>query len=110
MYNIEELKKEIVTRLREIDPEQVVIFGSYAHGAASEDSDVDVYVVTRDQFVPQSYKEKRELVRKVARPLVDLRQKVSLDLLVHTEPMNRKFYSLNSSFARDIREKGLRLL
>ena len=110
MYNIEILKKEIIDRLRNIDPKQIVIFGSFAQDSYTEDSDIDVYVVTKDQFVPKDYKEKRELVRKVSRQLIDLRQSISMDLLVHTDAMNKLFYDLNSSFAREIREKGIHLL
>lgn len=106
----ENIKKELVERLREVDPKQIIIFGSYAHGSPGEDSDVDVYVVTKDQFVPKSYHEKRLLVRKVSRPLNDLRQKLSIDLIVHTDAMNKKFFSMNSSFAKDIQERGIALL
>ena len=30
---------------REFDPEKVILFGSYAHGSASENSDVDILVI-----------------------------------------------------------------
>jgi len=110
MYNIEALKKEVVERLSTLDPQQIIIFGSYAHGTPSEDSDVDVYVVTKEQSIPQNYQEKRELVRRVSRLLIDIRQRVGMDLLVHTAAMHKKFYSLNSSLAREIQEKGIRLL
>mgnify|MGYP006279962563 CR=1 FL=1 len=110
MYDIENLKNEIVERLQGIDPEQIVLFGSYAHGRPGLDSDIDLYVVTKDKFIPQNYKEKRELVRRVSRPLNELRQKISIDLVVHTHAMNEKFYSLNSSFARELQERGIRVL
>lgn len=42
MDEIEELGGRIG---REFDAERVVLFGSYAHGAATEDSDVDLLVV-----------------------------------------------------------------
>jgi len=60
MYDIEGLKQEVLERLRCIDPEQIVLFGSYTHGRPGQDSDIDLYVVTKDNFIPQSYKEKRE--------------------------------------------------
>jgi predicted nucleotidyltransferase len=110
MSDIDTLKNEIVQRLRPVDPEQIVVFGSYAHGKPNMDSDLDLYVVTKDEFIPQKYQEKRELVRKVSRQISDLRQKMSIDLLVHTHAMHKRFYSLNSSFARDIQEQGIRLL
>ena len=108
--HLDHLKKELVERLREVDPKQIIIFGSWAHGSPDAQSDVDVYVVTKDQFVPKDYSEKRELVRKVSRPLIDLRQQMAIDLLVHTAAMHERFYALNSSFAKEIREKGISLL
>lgn len=29
-------------------PEKIIIFGSYARGEATEDSDIDIYVIVRD--------------------------------------------------------------
>ncbi len=34
---------------------------------------------------PQSYSEKREIVRSVSRHILDIRQQVGVDLLVHTK-------------------------
>uniref|UniRef100_A0A7C1FRL8 Nucleotidyltransferase domain-containing protein n=1 Tax=Caldilinea aerophila TaxID=133453 RepID=A0A7C1FRL8_9CHLR len=64
---IQELKREILERLQPLDPERVILFGSYAYGNPTEDSDIDLYVVTKDEFVPATYAEKRELVRKISR-------------------------------------------
>ena len=61
MVDIEELKQEILERLRPLDPERVILFGSYAHGNPTEDSDIDLYVVTKDEFVPTTYAEKGRL-------------------------------------------------
>jgi len=61
-------------------------------------------------FIPETYRQKRDLVRKVSRPISALRQKIAIDLLVHTEPMSKRFFALNSSFAREIRDNGLPLL
>lgn len=40
---LQEITKRIVTALQ---PEQVILFGSYAEGRATEDSDLDLLVVT----------------------------------------------------------------
>ena len=48
MVEIEELSRRIE---REFDPERIVLFGSYAQGEATEDSDVDLLVVA-DMDVP----------------------------------------------------------
>ena len=44
----ERLIKEMVRRIVErVNPEKVIFFGSYAHGTAGLDSDVDLLVVMR---------------------------------------------------------------
>jgi predicted nucleotidyltransferase len=108
--NIEILKKEIADHLRELEPESIILFGSHAYGSPSSDSDIDLYVVTKDDFIPGTYNEKRKIVRKISNALMDIRLKENLDLIVHTRPMSRKFYAMNSSFAQDIRKRGIRIL
>jgi predicted nucleotidyltransferase len=88
----------------------VILFGSHAYGHPTSESDIDLYVVTKDNYIPDSYGEKRAVVRKVSKALIDIRLKKNLDLLVHTLPMHKKFYTLNSPFAQDIKNKGIRIL
>lgn len=107
MIDIDTLKKEIVSRLEPLKPEKVILFGSYAYGNPTEDSDIDLYVVTNDDFMPKSFKEKMDVVLKVSSAILDIRQKYSTDLIVHTKPMHEKFVELNSSFCREIMNNGL---
>ena len=58
----------------------------------------------------QSFKEKSNITREVAKRLRDLRRTNAIDLIVHTKKMNEKFSELNSSFAKDILNKGEVLL
>jgi predicted nucleotidyltransferase len=42
---------EIRDRIQKvIDPEKIILFGSYAYGTPREDSDYDFYVVLRDDY------------------------------------------------------------
>lgn len=106
MIDIEKLQAQIVERLKPLEPEKVILFGSHATDSANEESDVDLYIVTKDEFIPQSYSEKREIVRSVSRHILDIRQQVGIDLLVHTKKMSEKFFEMGSSFAREMTEKG----
>jgi len=106
----EDFEREIIERLRPINPEKVILFGSYACGEPTDDSDIDLYVVTRDNFIPQSFKEKMDLKLKISKSLLDFRMKHPVDLIVHTMPMYRNFMQLGSSFALEIEQKGIRLL
>jgi len=48
--------------------------------------------------------------KKYSHPLKGLKQKVAVDLLIHTRAMNRIFESSGSSFFREILRSGERLL
>jgi len=110
MVDIETLKHEIVERLKPLDPDKVILFGSYAYGTPNEDSDIDLYVVTKDNFIPQSFREKSEVHLKVSRAMRDLLQKYPTDLITHTKAMNEKFLELGSPFSMEIANKGIVIL
>ncbi len=48
MIDIEKIKIEIVERLKPLNPEKIILFGSYAYGNPTEDSDIDLCVVKKD--------------------------------------------------------------
>ena len=110
MIDIDTIKNEIIDRLTPLHPAKIILFGSYAWGEPGENSDIELYVVTHDEFIPKNYQEKREIVRKVSRSLMDIRKRISMDLLVHTKSMSDKFFETNSSFSKEIKKSGVRLL
>ena len=105
-----ELKHQISEALKSSHPEKVILFGSYAWGHPTEDSDIDLYVVTQDDFVPATWRQKRDIVRRISDRIGDLRTRYPIDLLVHTRPMHDEFVEQQSSFAREIMTRGTRLL
>lgn len=90
--DIEELKLEIVQKLKPLNPKKIILFGSYAYGTPSKDSDIDLYVVTNDEFIPKNYKEKSEIHLKV------------------TKAMHEKFIEMDSMFSRKILKEGIPLI
>ena len=111
MYTESDFKK-ITEIFRENIKElnQLILFGSYAWGSPDAESDIDLYVVTKDDYMPSSWAEKRDIVRKVSRQILPLRQKYAIDLLVHTRAMYNKFVDSGSSFSRDILNCGKKLV
>jgi len=110
MVDIEVLKHEIVERLKPLNPDKVILFGSYAYGTPNEDSDIDLYVVTKDEFMPQSFRQKNEVYLKVTRAIDDICKKYPTDLITHTKAMHNKFVELDSMFSRKILKEGIHLI
>ena len=48
MISFLDLKQQIVTALIPLNPEKIILFGSYAYGAPTYDSDLDICVVEKD--------------------------------------------------------------
>ena len=85
----------------EVDPEQVILFGSRARGDAREDSDVDLVVVEAEPFGPERSR-RQELVR-LYHALVEF--PVSTDILVYSyDDVAYWRDSLNHVLARALRE------
>lgn len=45
IIDIEKVKDEIVERLKPLNPDKIILFGSYAYGTPNEDSDIDLFLV-----------------------------------------------------------------
>jgi len=48
MIDIEKLKDEIVERLKPLNPDKIILFGSYAYGTPNVDSDIDLLLIKND--------------------------------------------------------------
>jgi predicted nucleotidyltransferase len=88
------------------DPEKIILFGSYAYGKPSENSDLDILVVTRDNIIPSNFSEKSQIYLKISKAISDIKKDFPVDLIVHTKPMHLEFIKKNSVFARELLEKG----
>jgi predicted nucleotidyltransferase len=103
-------KNEIITQinlsLHHLNVSRIILFGSYAKGTQSDDSDIDLLVVTNDNFIFESFAQKMEIKLKIANALSPLRKFADLDLIVHTKPMYEKFIRLNSGFKKEILSSG----
>lgn len=93
-----------------LQPEKVILFGSYSLNTENCDSDIDVYIVSKEDFLPASYAENMLHYKKYSRSLKELKQEIPMDLLIHTRLMNKIFENNNSSFAREIMQTGERLI
>ena len=90
--NIEEIKRRLVERF---NPQAIILFGSYAWGEPTEDSDLDVLVV-KDSNLPS-----RKMEVEAQKILLDIDQ--PLDLFVYTP---QAFREKENSFFKRIKNQG----
>jgi len=109
MKNEENYIQEIINKLKIINPYLIILFGSYAYGTPNEDSDIDILVVTQDDFIPKTFSERLEFRLSIKKIIRETSKKVPIDLLVYSRPMFQHFKELNSSFAKEILTNGKKL-
>jgi predicted nucleotidyltransferase len=98
--------EQITKKICELNPYLIVLFGSYAYGQPHKDSDIDLLVVTNDNFIPKNYEERVNLQLNISNLIFDLAKEVPIDLVVYTIPMYKKFIEQNSNFAYEITTNG----
>jgi predicted nucleotidyltransferase len=99
--------QQLKEKLKELNPYRVFLFGSYAYGTPHIDSDIDLLVVTNDEFIPQTFQEKTNLYISVSEHILNISKQVPVDLIVYTLPMYKQFIETGSSFSKEILSKGI---
>jgi predicted nucleotidyltransferase len=56
--NAAAIEKEIVSRLKPINPERIILFGSYVYGNHDKNSDLDICIIT-DSEIAKSVKKRK---------------------------------------------------
>ncbi len=109
MKNNEIYIQEIVNKLIVINPYLIILFGSYAYGTPHADSDIDILVVTKDDFMPQTFSERLKYRISISKIIYEIEEQVPVDLLIYSKPMFKKFVELESSFSKEILTNGKKL-
>jgi len=97
--NIDTLKEQIVLRLKSLQPSKIILFGSYAYGNPTKDSDLDICIIKNE--VLSKSREKREIRKKLKDILV------AKDILVPSEEEFNFYKSQYGSVFMDIDQKGI---
>lgn len=101
MIDIEKLKPEIIERLKPLNPDKIILFGSYAYGTPNEESDIDLFLYKKiDKEKVRDYKVE---LRKNLSDLVR-KYKIGFDFIIADEEFvkNRDDYF----YKNEILEKG----
>ena len=92
---LDDIKERLV---RELNPQQIILFGSYAYGRPTADSDVDLLIVMDSNDRPVA---RAARVSKLLRP-----RPFPIDILVRTPEEIRYRLKIGDLFVREIFERG----
>jgi uncharacterized protein len=80
--NFQHLQNQIVERLLPLDPDKIVLFGSYAYGTPNDESDIDLFLI---KSIPKNEARQYTLqARKMLRDLI-FTYKIGFDILTAPE-------------------------
>ncbi len=106
MIDIEKIKPEIIERLKPLKPDKIILFGSYAYGNPTEESDIDLFLIKDDLTIDKMRCYKLELQKK----LLELQKKylLGIDIFVdNTERMQERIQNVQDQFYDEILTKGI---
>ena len=98
MISQEKINEVIDRIVKNINPEKIILFGSYAQGNPSEDSDLDLLIV-KEMRIPR-YKRTRE-VKKHLRGL-----KIPIDVIVYTRKEIKEWEETKTAFISQTIKQG----
>ena len=111
MLTLQEIQKHVSEGLDSPPrPLKVILFGSYARGVPSGESDIDLVVILDKEGKSESY---RSLVKnrvEVSRRLRRLREMHPVDILVYTKDEWEALKASRSYFVQRIETEGLEIL
>jgi predicted nucleotidyltransferase len=100
------LVEEMTQRLKELKPYKVILFGSYANGNPTEDSDLDVAVILDSDEIAEQFTERMDRWRPVARAVREVHYQIAMDIIVYSRAEVDYLKELGNSFVKEIESTG----
>ena len=89
-----------------LDPYKIVLFGSHAIETQGEGSDIDLLVILDSEAISQTYKEKMKKKLMVRNKIIEINERVPIDLIVYTKAEYEIMVKHGSSFLKEITTSG----
>jgi uncharacterized protein len=97
MINFSQIQAFSEQIVEKFQPERIILFGSYAYGQPTEDSDVDLLVILPFEEMP---------VQKAIAIRQQVRSPFPLDLMARTAEQIQQRLEMGDFFIQDIMERG----
>jgi predicted nucleotidyltransferase len=103
---IDSILNDLIDSLKASDPYKIVLFGSYANGNETENSDIDLMVILDNNDVSKTYEErqnKKLYIRKLVR---EINYRMPLDILVYSKEELKRIKEYGNYFIDEIERTG----
>ncbi|MDR2577705.1 MAG: nucleotidyltransferase domain-containing protein [Chitinispirillales bacterium] len=100
------LVEEMTERLKKLKPHKVILFGSYADGNPTEDSDLDVAVILDSNEILETFTERMNRSRPVSKAVREVNYKIAMDILVYSKAEVDYLIREGNDFVKEIENKG----
>ena len=98
--------KQIIEKLKTVNPYKVILFGSVVKGEEGEESDIDLIVILDSEKILNSYEDRLKNKIKVRKSIYELSKKVPIDLMVYTRGEYEIISKNRGSFFKEVEETG----
>jgi len=100
------LVEEMTQKLKELQPYKVILFGSYANGNPTEDSDLDVAVILDSDEIAEEFAVRMNRWRPVARAVREVHYQIAMDIIVYSRAEIDYLKESGNSFVKEIENTG----
>jgi len=100
------LVEEMTERLKALNPYKVILFGSYAAGNPTEDSDLDVAVILDSDEIVETFMEDMDRWHPVEKAVREVHRKIAMDILVYSKAEIKYLKENGNDFVKEIERTG----
>ena len=99
----------IVQSLIDLNVYKIILFGSYARGTATEDSDIDLVVVLDTEDFAKSLNERLDRKQPINKSIREIRKDFAMDIVVYSKGEYNYLRDRGDFFIKEIEETGKEL-
>jgi len=100
---------KIVQSLIGLNIYKVILFGSYASGTATEDSDIDLLVILDTEKFAKTFDERMDRKRPISTALLEVNYQFPMDIIVYSKGEFDYLKSNEDFFVQEIEKTGKEL-
>ncbi|MDR0517037.1 MAG: nucleotidyltransferase domain-containing protein [Fibromonadaceae bacterium] len=100
---------KIIQSLIGLNIYKIILFGSYANGTATEDSDIDLVVILDTEEFAKTLNERLDRKQPINKSILEIRKDFAMDIIVYSRGEYNYLKGKNDFFVQEIEETGREL-